>query len=266
MKNALRLMMGAMIAVSFVACGDPTKADKELKQLREKMAADEKQRQADLDDQIKRTNDVLDRTFEQFNKGGQPPRIRLEGAMMVKGKLHPQIDVKVMAGFNKNGEPTAIDPSRANYGGNEVFDDSVIKNMVDKGTYVNMGCDLSGRKDIENLTEVEISQTVLEPIQATVAFICRGNIANDLKLAVGKAIFNEANVNITSATIFGVDIKAHEVVLIGSNHILAKADSVGFGETIVSLTIGANKISGDGTLEIKAAGADQAPHKIVTEK
>lgn len=269
MKNVLRFMISTVVAVSFVACADPRDTDKELKELREKIKADERERQENLN-QMKRSGDELgkelSKTLELLNKGGQPPRIRLEGALMAGGKLHPQVDVKMMAGFAKNGEPTGIDQTRATFEGNEVFDDSLIKSMVDKGTYVNIGCELSGRKDIESLTEVEVS-TSLDATQASVAFICGGNVSSDLKLVVGKAIFEEAKLNISSALVFGVNIKANEVVLIGSNRILAKADSVGFGETFVSLTIGANKVSGEGTLEIKSEGADQPmPNKIVTEK
>lgn len=266
MKNVLRFMIGALIAVSFVACSDPTKADKELKDLREKIADDQRKHQENLD-KIKNSGEELAKTLDWLNKGGQPPSVRLEGALIVDGKLHSQIDLKIMAGFNKNGEPTPIEPTRASFEGNEVFDDSPIKSMVDKGTYVNMGCELSGRKDIESLTEVEITQTPGAPIQASVAFICGGNVSSDLKFVVGKVIFDEAKINISNATVFGVNIKANEIVLIGSSHILAKAEYLGMGETFISVTIGTNKVSGDGTLEIKSEGADyKVPEKLVTEK
>lgn len=259
MKNYMRFMIGVAVALSFVACGvpkDPSDTTKDLDRMRTQMEEDEKKQAADRERILDSVKDTLQSADELFTKGGQPGNVTLSGAFLTDGKLSSQIDVKIAAGVGKNGDPAHLDESRRTALISEAFDDSAVKALTESNTFLNFGCDISSREELKGMREVKAGEAGLfEEVKASVALFCHADLQTDLKVVVGKAIFDEAQIRITdSAAIFGVSLKAHEVVLMGSSRIVSQArNTLSVGP---SITLGTNKLTGEGTLEVKALGAD----------
>ena len=268
MKKSLKVILGVTICFTLVSCGkksdDAQKsidaANNSVKQLKKDTDKDADDAKKIADDANKDSVAVLDLT----SSGGQPGDVSLFGALLSdEVTLDPKVSVILNAGKGWKGLRPEVKKDILTLKANltEGFSQEQDKLKVDK-TFVNMGCDLSTRTDLKDLQEQPANTdkaSTAAVIKANTVLICGTNpISIKMTFITAKTVVmsgvQQSSVGALSTT---MSISAGELIVDGENRF--SLNGIDDSSTVFqgpSLSIGAEKFSGSGKLQILSEGSN----------
>ncbi len=264
MKQTIRLTLALLAILTFAHCksnDDTRKKIDETNRTIDQIPIDTKKTS---DDAIKSVDETMKKitesTLDLTAQGGQPGFVFLFGDLINDQGLDPRITLQLSPGTSWKGTKPKLDPRLVS--GTIVAKSIVeeIEKLQSDKTYINLGCDTTGRAELSGLQEAKIdSQTSpIVLIKAKVVLLCDEN-----KLSAEKNLITAETVIISGLKYEMVgtaekefSIKTKHLILENVSSIAAKAPDA--STTILmgpSLTIMAAQLSGNGKLEISSEGS-----------
>lgn len=266
MGTFLKIIIGVATCLTFVACGaksdskkavdDANKSIEQTKKDTDKMIENAKKSGEEAG---KANETVMDAT----SPGGQPGSISLTGAVVIDDStLDSKVSVNVLAGKSWRGQRPDVNKGSLTLKAKFVDSTSQeIEKLKDDKTFVNLGCDISARTELKDLQAQEIkdeNSLLASVIKANTVLLCGVNpLKYGITFIIAKTvIFSSAQQNIIGAVEKMLSITAGDLIVEGGNTISSKGvDGLSTVLQAPSISIGAEKISGNGKLDISSEGA-----------
>ena len=269
MSYSLKFILCLCSILTLNACG-PSKGQQAVDDANRSIENLKKQ-SADADVQAKKAGQASSKASDEAQKaydsardqtasGTQPAQVILSEAFVSGGQSSPKIEVTIASGKGWRGTTAPVLPNMlildSNYKGI-----GPIASSTFGGTYINLGCDISKRADLVDLTEKKPTKLVSGiSLKAEIVLLCDSKeLGSDSVVILGSKVFL-SNIQTARTGIYGASsfsLEADELELNGDNKISSVApDGPSTLFSGPALTLKAATISGGGTLQISAIGAN----------
>jgi hypothetical protein len=272
MSKILTIMAGLSICLTMNACGSKSDSQKAVDDANKSIEKTKKDMDKTAEDAKKAGEKAQDDTAQKANEstlditsaGGQPGSISLAGALvMSESNLDPRVTVKLTSGKSWKGVRPEVKAGTLSLKAKQA-DATIdeIQKLNDDKSFVNLGCEIADRIDLKDLQEKQLdpadTSTVMV-INANTVLICGQNqIKKSLTLITAKTvILSNVQQELVGAVDKTLSITAQDLNLYGESKISSKGKDS--SSTILqgpSVSVSAEKISGNGKLEITAEGSN----------
>jgi outer membrane murein-binding lipoprotein Lpp len=268
-RQFLKIIIGMSFILALSACSSKSDSQKAVDDANR--SVDQAKRDADKarEDAKKATDDAAkaaakgnEASLDATSAGGQPGAVSLAGGWAGdKDTLDNRISVKLTTGKGWRGLRPKVNSGILQLK-NKISDSAVqeIEKLKNDKTFVNFGCDISARNEVEGLEErqAESTSSTISVIKAKVVLICNGSQlkGNMTLITADTVILVGLSWEMIGAADKSLSIIANDLNVDGENSISSKGKDG--ASTLIQgplVSISAARLSGIGKLEINAEGS-----------